>query len=116
MAEDRARRNARVRDYGYGSSNWQTVRKQRHALAQGRCELKLDGCTITATHTHLNPELQGDHRTATIYDTRACCSSCSGAVDAPRSRGGGLTTQKPPTAATRARQKVTEMSERGLRG
>jgi hypothetical protein len=86
MAEDRARRNARVRDYGYGSSNWQQVRKQRHALAQGRCELKLDGCTITATHTHLNPELQGDHRTATIYHARACCASCSGAIDAPRAR------------------------------
>jgi hypothetical protein len=108
-AADRARRNERVKQYGYSSANWQRVRKQRHAIANGFCELRLDGCTINASHTHLDPRLQGDHRAATINDVVACCANCSGAIDAPRShRGGGVDTALLPAAVTRARPKVTE--------
>ncbi len=84
--EEQARRNERVKAYGYSSSNWQNVKKKRRAMAAGKCELDLPGCTVIATHTHLDPRLNGDHRHATVYNARACCSSCSGAVDAPRAK------------------------------
>ncbi|HEV8105558.1 MAG TPA: hypothetical protein VGP69_17640 [Gaiellaceae bacterium] len=39
---------------------------------------------MRATHVHLDPRLEGNHDAATLEDCRACCASCSGAVDAPR--------------------------------
>lgn len=84
-APDRARRNQRVRDHGYSSRNWQTIRAQRLAIAGYRCELQLDGCTQLATHVHLDPALNGNHTIARLEHTKACCPQCSGAIDAPRS-------------------------------
>ena len=94
---DSRRRNQRVRDYGYSSTNWQRIRQLRYAIANGICELKLPGCTSLATHTHLDPAANGDHRSATIYQARACCANCSGAIDAPRSnRRGAVVDREPP--------------------
>jgi 5-methylcytosine-specific restriction protein A len=82
----RARKRAA---YGYDRQHWRQVRAQRLQLANHQCELQLAGCTVAATHVHLRPELRGAHDLATLDDTRACCASCSGAVDAPRSQTGG---------------------------
>jgi hypothetical protein len=85
-AKDSERRNRKATAYGYGRANWQRIRTQRLTLARGLCELQLPGCTTVATHVHLEPELNGNHDAATLADTRACCPSCSGAVDAPRAQ------------------------------
>jgi hypothetical protein len=82
--DDITRRNRRNTRYGYGRSHWKQVRVERLARAGHVCELRLPGCTRHASHVHLDPRLQGDHDRATFADVRACCSSCSGAVDAPR--------------------------------
>jgi hypothetical protein len=83
---DSRRRNQRVKTYGYSSKNWQQIRQARRQISGGYCELKLPGCTQIATHTHLDPRLRGQHQVATVNDAQACCSSCSGAIDAPRSQ------------------------------
>jgi hypothetical protein len=62
---DSARRNERVRRYGYGRAHWQGLRKVRIAHAKGRCELRLPGCTGRATHCHLDAALAGNHDAAT---------------------------------------------------
>lgn len=85
-AADEARRAGKRRRFGYSRSNWQRIRAQRLVFAAGRCELGLPRCTGAATHVHLDPRLAGNHDLATFDDCRACCASCSGAVDAPRSR------------------------------
>jgi hypothetical protein len=85
-AEKRRRTEKHV-SYGYGSAHWQMIRKARLQLAGYRCELQLPGCTEVATHVHLAPEARGRHFEATLEQTQACCAPCSGAVDAPRSRG-----------------------------
>jgi hypothetical protein len=79
------RHTAKTREYGYRRKNWRQVREQRLNLAGHICELKLPGCTTRATHVHLDPGMRGQHDAATLNDCRACCASCSGAVDAPRS-------------------------------
>ncbi len=86
-AEENARRNAKNKRFGRNSAHWRKVRKQRLELAGCRCELRLPGCTGLATHVHLDPAYRGEHRIAQVEHTRACCASCSGAIDAPRSRG-----------------------------
>ncbi len=82
---ENARRNAKNKAFGRNSAHWQKVRKQRLELAGFRCELQLAGCTGVATHVHLDPSFRGQHRAASVEFCRACCASCSGAVDAPRS-------------------------------
>lgn len=86
QALDSQVRNARVKRYGYNTPHWQTLRVERIVYAEHLCELGLPGCTGRATHVHLDPSLHGDHARASLDDCRACCPSCSGAVDAPRAR------------------------------
>jgi hypothetical protein len=83
--QENARRTNKVTRYGYKSAHWQAVRKQRLELAGYVCELKLAGCTTRATHVHLPARYAGQHRAADVNDWRACCASCSGAVDGARS-------------------------------
>lgn len=86
-AADGARRNAKVTRFGYSRPHWRGLRARRLIFAGGMCELRLPGCTGHATHVHLRAELAGNHDAATLEDCRACCASCSGAIDAPRARG-----------------------------
>ena len=44
------------------------------------------GCTTKATTVQLDPSLKGDHRQATIDNTRSACRHCHGVIDAPRSQ------------------------------
>ena len=113
-AADAQRRNARVKAYGYSSTNWQRIRQLRYAIANGICELKLPGCTSLATHTHLDPAAHGDHRSATIYQARACCANCSGAIDAPRSNRRGAVVDREPsdTFASRANSRRNTLVRR----
>jgi hypothetical protein len=116
-APDRARRNARVAEYGYNREHWQTVRRQRLALAGYRCELQLDGCTEVASHVHLDPRLQGNHDAAQLHDTRACCASCSGAIDAPRATYAspwGTTTSAYPSTNPRQGSRGSGMHRSGF--
>jgi hypothetical protein len=83
--QENARRTNKVTRYGYKSAHWQAVRKQRLELAGHVCELKLAGCTIRATHVHLPARYEGQHRAADVNDCRACCATCSGAIDGARS-------------------------------
>jgi hypothetical protein len=80
-----ARRDAKAKAYGYHSPHWQRTRRERLDLARYVCELRLPGCTERATHVHLDPAYRGQHYAAQLEHTRACCASCSGAIDAPRS-------------------------------
>jgi hypothetical protein len=63
----------------------------RHHLEQelNDCELRLAGCTTTATTTHLDPAVGGDHRRATLEVCLDASRHCHGTIDAPRSAGGG---------------------------
>jgi hypothetical protein len=80
-----ARLNAKIKAFGYGSANWQQIRRARLALDNYTCQLQMDeGCSQRATHVHLSPELQGAHTRATLDDVVSCCAHCSGVVDAPR--------------------------------
>jgi hypothetical protein len=79
------RQTAKTREYGYRRKHWRTIRKQRLEAAGYVCELQLPGCTTRASHVHLAAEYRGQHDIAELEHTRACCPSCSGAVDAPRS-------------------------------
>jgi hypothetical protein len=79
-----ARRNAKRKAFGYGRAHWKRVRAARHLLAGGVCELRINCAGAPSTHTHLAPALRGRHDLATVADCRACCASCSGAIDAPR--------------------------------
>ena len=83
---ERQRRDEKTRRYGYRSPHWQRVRRERLELAGYRCELRLNCEGAEATHVHLDPAYRGEHRTALLEDTRACCASCSGAIDAPRAQ------------------------------
>jgi hypothetical protein len=89
----RQRGNPKARAYGYNRKNWQQVRRARLELDGYLCRLRLPGCTLQATHVHLDPELGGNHDVATLADCVSACAQCSGAVDAPRARGreGGAT-------------------------
>jgi hypothetical protein len=99
-----ARRHRKTKNYGYRRAHWQRIRKLRLIFAGGLCELRLPGCTVYATHVHLDPAFGGNHDAATLADTRACCSSCSGAVDAPRAHmaGGTSLTGSPGRVGTLA--------------
>jgi hypothetical protein len=44
-------------------------------------------CTTYAETVHPAAELRGDHRLATLENTRSACRHCHGVVDAPRSQG-----------------------------
>lgn len=83
-AVERVRRDEKRQRFGYSRPHWRRLRVQRLSLAHGLCELRLPGCSMRATHVHLDPRLEGNHDAATLEDCRACCASCSGAVDAPR--------------------------------
>jgi hypothetical protein len=89
-AADRARRDEKRARFGYSRPHWRRLRSQRLMLADGLCELQLPGCSMRATHVHLDPRLAGNHDAAAIDDCRACCASCSGAVDAPRAHAEGV--------------------------
>lgn len=74
------------------------------------CTYGLPGCTGTATTVHIDPNLNGDHRRATLDDCRSACHRCHGRIDGHRSRGG---TARP--AARRDPAEVAEIPPLGLR-
>jgi hypothetical protein len=92
--EDQQRRRRKVRELGNDRAHWQAVRAARLGIASGLCELRINCSGAPATHVHLLPELEGCHDQATVADCRACCASCSGAVDAPRAHGRGAGGQR----------------------
>jgi hypothetical protein len=71
--------------HGYGRAHWHRVRRARLALANGQCELRLDGCTHRATTVHLDPRRNADHDHAHLSDCQAACAHCHGVVDGGRS-------------------------------
>jgi len=70
---------------GRGSAEWEQLRRLALEAADGVCQLRLHGCTFWATTVHLDPELANDHSAATVDDLTACCASCHGRLDGPRS-------------------------------
>jgi 5-methylcytosine-specific restriction endonuclease McrA len=80
------KRQDRDRRYGYGRSHWRRLKKERLALDNYTCRIRLAGCTLRATTVHLHPDLQGNHDIATINDCISACAPCHGAIDAPRAR------------------------------
>jgi hypothetical protein len=85
----RRRGSSKARAYGYRRKRWQELRRARLALDSYLCRLRLPGCTLVATHVHLQPELGGNHDVATLADCVSACAQCSGAIDAPRAGGRG---------------------------
>jgi 5-methylcytosine-specific restriction endonuclease McrA len=74
--------------YGYATSHWLSVRKQRLALDGHLCQLRRDnGCTVRATTVHLDPRCNGNHALATLDNTVSACLHCHGVEDAPRASG-----------------------------
>jgi hypothetical protein len=98
-----------TRHYGYGTRHWQTLRRQRLQLDGYSCTLQLPGCTLDATTVLLAPELEGDHRRATLDNTRSACLHCHGVVDAPRSSETGASQNRSSTF--RMQQPGTSESE-----
>jgi hypothetical protein len=89
LKEERDRRAAKHKAYGYNSAHWRAVRLARLEAANYTCEIQLPGCTGLATHVHLAPSARGRHYEARLEDTQAACAACSGAIDAPRSHRDG---------------------------
>jgi hypothetical protein len=81
------RKTDKIKQFGYKHAHWQEIRRERLIMCAGFCELQLPGCTVIATHVHLDEKLQGNHDLATIEDTRACCLNCSSSIDGGRSHG-----------------------------
>jgi hypothetical protein len=95
-ATENQRRTNLDRAHGLHTAHWRRTRAAVRTRSHGRCELQLQGCTITATTTHLDPRLHGDHRNATIADCLDACHRCHGTIDQPRSaqpRGDGVDRQ-----------------------
>jgi hypothetical protein len=84
--DDNARRNAKTVAHGVKRAHFQRVRREVLAATGGLCELRLPGCTTTATTVHLHPELAGNHDIATVADCDAACAHCHGVTDGRRSR------------------------------
>ena len=79
------RRHAKALANGTKSRHWRQVRAARLALDNGACQLRVDhGCTRIATTVHLDPELRGNHRLATLDNTRSACRHCHGVIDGAR--------------------------------
>lgn len=81
---DNERRHEKAKTNELHSTHWRKTRAERLALAADQCELRLRGCTITATTVHLDPRLAGNHLAATTHDCLAACHHCHGTIDAPR--------------------------------
>src|SRR5438046_1407735 len=86
-AAERRRRDEKAKRFGYHSAHWQRIRRERLQSAGYVCELRINCNGAQATHVHLDPAYRGRHYAALLEHTRACCASCSGAIDAPRARG-----------------------------
>src|SRR5512133_1945585 len=84
---ENARRSRKAKAHGLKTPHWQKVRQERLALDGGLCTFRLPRCTYYAETVHLDPELRGNHRLATLDNTRSACRRCHGTVDAPRSKG-----------------------------
>jgi 5-methylcytosine-specific restriction endonuclease McrA len=83
--KDNQRRAAKAKRNGLRSPYWKAVREARLRLDGYRCALQLDGCAGYAETVHLAPELGGNHRLATLENTRSACRHCHGVTEAPRS-------------------------------
>jgi 5-methylcytosine-specific restriction endonuclease McrA len=84
-SKENQRRAAKAERNGLRSPYWKAVRQARLRLDGHRCVLQLDGCTGYAETVHLSPECSGDHRLATLENTKSACRHCHGVIDAPRS-------------------------------
>lgn len=84
--EEDARRNAKTVAHGVKRAHFQRLRREVLTVSGGLCELRLNGCTKTATTVHLDPRLDGNHDVATVDDCKAACARCHGVVDGGRSR------------------------------
>ena len=89
--------NAKHRAYGHHRAHWRRIRAARLTLDGHRCQIRLDGCTGTATSVDLDPRLNGQHDLATLDNTRSACAHCHGKTDgeggrwAPEKISGGDT-------------------------
>jgi hypothetical protein len=80
-------RNERAKRGGRTTAYWKRLRLQALERDHNRCTFGLPGCTGTATHVHIRPELQGNHLAAGLADCRSACPHCHGVIDAPRAQG-----------------------------
>lgn len=85
-AAEEHRRSRKRQTMGLSTGHWRRVRAARLRLDGHRCQLKHPNCTGKATTVHLDPSCQGNHRLATINNTRSACAQCHGTEDAPRAR------------------------------
>jgi hypothetical protein len=83
----RVRKDAQHKIKGYGTAHWKRVRRQRLELDGYLCTIRLPGCERIATTVDLHPDLNGDHRLASIDTTRSACRRCHGTVDGGRRTG-----------------------------
>lgn len=85
--DEQARRAAKARANGLGTTYWRDLRVAALVRDGGQCVLHVDaGCTRRATSVHIRPELGGDHLAARLEDCKSACAHCHGVVDAPRAR------------------------------
>jgi hypothetical protein len=84
---DKKRRARKQQAAGRTTGHWRLLKAQAKANASYRCQ----GCGKKEERhsrgwlsVHLRPELNGNHRVATLSDVVVLCLSCHGAVDTPR--------------------------------
>lgn len=85
-----ARKQAASKRKGYGTSHWQKVRKARLELDEYRCTIGLEGCDGLAWTVDLDPACGGNHRLATLENTRSACRRCHGRLQGGLRYGGTI--------------------------
>ena len=88
-AIDNARRHQKQQDHGRNTYAWRRLRMDALNRDNHACQLRLNGCTGTATTVHIDPRLMGDHTLATLDDCTSACTHCHGVVDGARASRGG---------------------------
>lgn len=83
-------RNEKAKRNGLNLNRWRGPRGLRaQALRRDHHLCQHPGCTNKATTVHIRPELNGDHRRATLNDCTSLCHTCHGRIDGRRSQTGG---------------------------
>jgi hypothetical protein len=121
-AEDQ-RRNERATRHGRRSAHWRQLRiaaLQRDNYQCQYVDANGEKCGRRATSVHIRPELQGDHRKATLDDCVSMCHPHHGSTDAPRAHqatGGRHRTERSllPCAVFRRRNCVNRAFKRTRR-
>lgn len=86
VEKDNQRRHAKSKAYGTTTGYWRKLRARVLERDGHRCQLQHHGCTQVARTVHIDPELGGDHRLATMDRCLSACLHCHGVEDAPRAQ------------------------------